>query len=314
MVQKLLIPFLALMAVSCNNNKIKEYTDSPTSGEITIAVDETFKPIVDSEIEAFTYYYKNAHIKAAYVPEGTAFKSLLNDSARLVIAARGLNENEKDYFKSIQLTPKITRIAIDAIALIIHPDNPDTVLTYDQVGDILRSKTRLWTEINPKSTGKEINIVFDNSASSTARYMRDQFLDGKNFGGNCAAVNTNEEVIEYCSSHINAIGLIGVNWISDGDDPASLGFKKKIKVIAVSPPETAEGAGSAYKPYQAFIGQKFYPFTRDIYIISREARSGLASGFAAFVAGDKGQRIILKSGIMPATKPVRIVDFKSSGQ
>jgi phosphate transport system substrate-binding protein len=50
---------------------------------------------------------------------------------------------------------------------------------------------------------------------------------------------------------------------------------------------------------------------RTVYIISREARAGLGSGFTAFVAGDKGQRIILKSGLVPATAPIRIVEINN---
>jgi phosphate transport system substrate-binding protein len=50
-----------------------------------------------------------------------------------------------------------------------------------------------------------------------------------------------------------------------------------------------------------------YPLRRDIYIISREARTGLGSGFASFVAGQKGQLIFQKSGLMPANVQARIV-------
>ncbi len=63
-----------------------------------------------------------------------------------------------------------------------------------------------------------------------------------------------------------------------------------------------------YQPYQAFIAQKQYPLLRDVIMISREARAGLASGFMAFIASDKGQRIVLTSGLVPATMPIRIVE------
>ena len=69
------------------------------------------------------------------------------------------------------------------------------------------------------------------------------------------------------------------------------------------------GDSGFYQPYQAYIAQKSYPLVRDIMMISREARSGLASGFMAFVASDKGQRIVLKSGLVPATMPIRIVEI-----
>jgi phosphate transport system substrate-binding protein len=64
------------------------------------------------------------------------------------------------------------------------------------------------------------------------------------------------------------------------------------------------------KPYKAYIAMKKYPLSRNVYIISREARTGLGSGFLAYVASDKGQRIVLKSGLVPATAPVRLVEIR----
>jgi phosphate transport system substrate-binding protein len=107
------------------------------------------------------------------------------------------------------------------------------------------------------------------------------------------------------------IGIIGLNWISDGDDPKSLGFLNQIKVMSVSSKKTNAKSEEAYAPYQAYIAQKFYPLTRELFVISREARAGLGTGFASFVAGDKGQRIVLKSGLLPATMPVRIIGLSN---
>jgi phosphate transport system substrate-binding protein len=304
------IPLLAL--ISCNEKPIKEYTDTPTTGAINIGVDETYRPIIDSQLEAFHYYYKNAKVTAHYLSEGDVFKELLLDSVRMIVAARTLNEEEIRYFESLNLVPRVTKIAYDAIALITHGENPDSVLTYEQVRDIFNGKITDWKQLGDGKNQGEIRIVFDNNKSGTARYMKENLLGGKEFPSNCFATNTNEEVINYCNDHPGTLGIIGVNWISDGDDPASLDFLKKIKVIAVEPADTALGAGRSYKPYQAYIAQQFYPFTRTVYIISRDIRSGLASGLTAFIAGDKGQRIILKSGIMPATKPVRIVGFRNN--
>jgi phosphate transport system substrate-binding protein len=60
------------------------------------------------------------------------------------------------------------------------------------------------------------------------------------------------------------------------------------------------------------VALKQYPLRRQVIIISREARTGLGSGFATFVASDKGQRIILKAGMVPAKMPVRIVEVSNN--
>ena len=67
---------------------------------------------------------------------------------------------------------------------------------------------------------------------------------------------------------------------------------------------------NSFKPYQAYMVDKVYPLTRDIYIVNAEPRNGLVTGFSAFVASDKGQRIILKSGVLPAIAPTRVVNIR----
>ncbi|HRG38720.1 MAG TPA: phosphate ABC transporter substrate-binding protein, PhoT family, partial [Bacteroidia bacterium] len=69
--------------------------------------------------------------------------------------------------------------------------------------------------------------------------------------------------------------------------------------------------GEAFKPYQAYIKTKDYPFTRSVFIISRQKRAGLGMGFVNFVAGNKGQLMILKAGLIPSIAPVRMVEINT---
>ena len=116
--------------------------------------------------------------------------------------------------------------------------------------------------------------------------------------------------MEYVSQNKNAIGVISVNWISDRDDPGVNAFLQKVKVVALSPPDTSADAGSYFKPYQAYVYLKQYPLIRDVYIINREGRNGLGTGFASFIAGDQGQRLLKLMGMLPATMPVRLIQIK----
>jgi phosphate transport system substrate-binding protein len=95
--------------------------------------------------------------------------------------------------------------------------------------------------------------------------------------------------------------------VSDRNDTISGSFLKEIQVLAIK-----DAKGDEYQPYQAYIAQNLYPYCRSVYVICSEPRTGLASGFTNFMAGDKGQRIILKSGLVPSTMPVRIVGFKEN--
>ena len=65
-----------------------------------------------------------------------------------------------------------------------------------------------------------------------------------------------------------------------------------------------------FKPYQAYLALNQYPLTRNVYILLNDPKSGLPSGLTSFLTDFRGQRIILKSGLVPATAAVRIVDVK----
>ncbi|MFL5764914.1 MAG: PstS family phosphate ABC transporter substrate-binding protein [Bacteroidia bacterium] len=287
----------------CGNEK-PEPTDTPTSGEVNVVVDESFKKLFDNQKFTFESIYKNAQIHISYLPENEGLEKMINDSCKVVVMCRDLTESERKSFEAKNIFPISTKIAEDAIVLLVNPENTDSVLTIDQVKSILTGKDSLWSQINKGADKAGIKVVFDNAGSANARYMKDTLLKGKDFSSNVFAVKSNPEVVQYVSEHKNAIGFLSVNWISDIDDSLTTNTLKKVKMVGIA----RDSASDAFKPYQAYIKTKEYPFTRNVYMINRQTRAGLGMGFVSFVAGDKGQLIILKSGLVPAVAPVRLVE------
>jgi phosphate transport system substrate-binding protein len=285
------------------------FTDTPTAGEITIVCDESYQPLISVESDTFHSIYQRAKVHVKYLPEGEAFKELVNnDSVRLIISSRDLNQSEKDYFNGRKIIPRLTKVAIDAVALVINTENTDSLLRFGQLESIVNGNFTSWKQVNGQSELDSIVLVFDKSGSANARYLQQTFkLDKSALPINWFAANSNADVADYVSRNKNAIGVISVNWISDRDDPMTDQFLSKIRVVELSPPDTSKFAAEYFKPYQAYIALRQYPLTRDVYIISREGRNGLGTGFAAFVAGDQGQRIIRLMGMLPATMPVRLI-------
>jgi phosphate transport system substrate-binding protein len=234
---------------------------------------------------------------------------LFNDSVRTIITTRRLSHEDSVFFHSKRQYPISTKIAYDALALIVNKNNTDSNLSSFAVKDIFKSKINNWKQINPQNHSGKIEVVFDNIKSGNVLYFKEKFKLDSILPENFKAANSNQEVISYIQSHPNAIGVLSVNWISDRADTVSQSFLKHIKVVGVSSEDDPEN-GYYYRPYQGYIADKTYPYIRDVYMICNESFYGLGSGFTQFVAGEKGQRIILKSKLVPATMPVRIVEFK----
>lgn len=291
-----------------------EVADTTTTGHLRISVDATFQPILESHVDTFQKLYPYAQVVATYKPEADALQDLLTDSVRAVVVSRPLKADEEKVFEQLKLIPKVIPIATDGVAVLVHPSNPDSLLTVDQLRRICTGELKQWGQISGKSAKLgDIRLVFDQNGSSTARYMQDSVTRGAAISKEAFASSSNPKVIEYVATHPNAIGVIGVNWISDIDDAKVQGFKHQVRVAGLSPATTPPSNPDAYiQPFQRYLATKEYPLRRQVYVISREARSGLATGFSAFLAGRNGQLIFLKSGLMPAYGQARLVKAKPS--
>ncbi len=303
----LLLTF-ALAFVSCEQRgKDGRVLDTPTSGELRILVDEAYQPVIASALDVFDTLYPRTNVQAEYVAEGEALMALVRDSVQVIIIGRALTEEEIDtHFKPRGFRPAMTLIAYDAVAFIVHPENKDTLLTHEQVRQIVTGQKKRWRDINPRSPLGDITLVFDHPLSGTVRYVRDTIGGGQPLPDNAFALKKNAEVIEYVAKNKNALGIIGANWISDTDDKGVQSFLQEIKLVDIAPETGKEGFG----PYQAYLATGQYPYRRQVYVINAQARTGLGLGVAAFLASDPGQRIIQKDGLLAANAPIRLIQLK----
>ena len=285
-----------------------QLNETPTRGNIKISVDESFQPIIDTEVYTFTSIYQNAYITPMFKPEFDVLADFMNDSVKVMVTSRKLSENQIQYLRDTLVIARTTTFAYDALALITNKKNADTLIKYNSVRDIFTGKTDQWKAINPKSKLGRIQVIFDNNKSGNIRYFKELFeIDGA-LNDNFYAVQNNAEVIDFVSKNPEALGIVSVNWISDKDDSLSMSFVDRVNVLAIS--QQYVNDGTFYRPYQGSIYDKSYPFVREIYLISRETFHGLGSGFIQFATGEQGQRIVLKSGLVPATMPIRLVQIK----
>ena len=299
---------LMLFFVSCNNGNKSILNETPTRGNIKISSDESFQPLLETEVFTFTHLYRNAKIKPEFKPEYDVLNDFMNDSVKVIITSRQLSDNQIKYLRDTLVIARTTTCAYDALALITNKSNPDSLIKYNTVKDIFLGKVVNWKNIDSKSILGGIRVIFDNNKSGNIRYFKELFEIKDSLPKNFFAVKNNPEVVDFVSRNPDALGIISVNWISDKDDSLSTSFTNKINIVAIS--QQYINDGSYYRPQQGFIYDKSYPFVREVYIISRETFAGLGSGFKNWICGEQGQRIVLKSGLVPATMPIRLVQIR----
>lgn len=285
----LLLCSMVYLFSSCNGPNQRTDTDTPEKGVIHISVDESFKPVIDSQIQVFEALYPNAKVIAEYKPEADCFRDLIKDSIRMIIVTRGLTGQEEKFYKdSIKYGPTWDKVANDAVALIVNNKSKDTILTMQKIKGILDGST----------ADKEIAVFDGLNATSTVRFAVDSILKGKPFDPKKVfATKSSQEVINYVSTHDDAIGFVGVSWIGNKEDTAQLSFLKKVKIASL---ECTCPEKSFVKPFQYNIMTKRYPLVRGLYYILKENYDGLGAGFANFMEYEKGQLIFSRAYLGPA--------------
>ena len=104
----------------------------------------------------------------------------------------------------------------------------------------------------------------------------------------------------------NAIGFISMAWITVSNDTLDESVKP-LKIAAVDPNTGA--IGNYVGLHQGYIANKTYPLTTEVFIITSDYSMNLSVGFSSFMTSYDGQRIVLKSGLVPVTQPVKIIQL-----
>jgi phosphate transport system substrate-binding protein len=301
----LFLTVIVCFSMGCANQSASsgEEIDTPVSGKINVSVDETLTPIALAEADIFQHHYEKVHLTIRERSEYDCIQDLYNDSSKVIMVGRQLSEKEMSAFKSMNYVPLQTQICTDAIALIVNPRNRDTALTYEQVLGILKGTITNWSQISSKRSG-DISIVFDNPNSGTVSYLLKK-SGLKEMPKNAYSLKSNLEAVNYVSTNENALGVIGWSWISDSDDPVTHEYLKKTRLVSIA----RAGEKVFYKPYQLNLVEGKYPLSRAVYMIQRERRAGLATGFTTFIYGEIGQTILLKAGLLPANQQERNMEM-----
>ena len=293
--------FVTVFLFACNDgDRTTDTRDTTRSGTIHISADESFKPVIDSQIQVFESQNPDAHIIVLYKPEADCLRDLSNDSTRIVIVTRGLSREEQDIIRdTLNFNASFGPMAYDAIAVIVNNRSKDTLMTMQDIRSLVKG-----------TSGYPYKVVLDGtSATSTVRYVMDSLLQGAEMGKNISAAKNSEGVIDYISKNTDAVGFVGVSWIGNPEDTTQLSFLEKVKIVKIE----CRGCNGTYvEPVPYNIAAARYPMVRPLYYILKENYNGLGSGFVNFLIYEKGQKIFSRAYLLPARMSFEVRDMNIS--
>lgn len=301
-----LILFTAFLFLFASCGEKKHLSGWRYSDDVYVAIDETFRPIMDEEMEAFSMHYIDADVKPTYCSEDSAIRLMLMDSIRCCVTTRTLSDQEKSIILGNNLGLQWAQIATDALALITNKENPDSLITVDEIKGIVTGKITNWEQLKHSNKKGELSLVFDHSGSSTVRFMRDSLCNGEKLKGNLYAQGSNLAVIEAVKQDPLVIGVVGANWLKE-QKAAVLSDFSNLDVFVMKVSKDTDENPVGFRPYQYRIATGDYPLYRSVYVMTTDPRrQSNVQMFYFFLKGPKGQVIICKSSQMLPYSPVQV--------
>lgn len=292
-INSILLVFLTLLGLLLWGCKEK----SPTAeNKAVIYCDQDFKYVMELQREVYEADAVNEKISIQYMSGESVLQNLLTGKAQVAIIGRSLTAQEvKTVLKVDSVYPKELLMAKDAVALVTGKAGSLQSLNYEQF-------------LNDLKTGNSsYNLVFDSKQSGVVRSF--DFLANAN-GKTLFALDSMDAVIDYVNAHDNAIGLLPYAKFSDEFNPEMKQLLTKIKII---PLEMIDSSGQKLRisASQSEIALNDYPLIRPINYIIANPKETASRNFINFLYKNRGAKVFLKAGLIPAIMPGRDIIIKN---
>lgn len=281
--------------------------ETATRGYLKVSSAEVAFPYIESSAVKFEQVYNEAFIDVGRTTSREALVDLADGRSRLAVMSREPNESEVEALSAGEPDFITRTVAHDALAVIVHGDNPVEDLTVAQLKDIYTGKITNWREVGGED--RAIRPLVRDRNSGTYEVFQDMVLDGAEYGESVYPCSTMAALAGIAGAYPAAIGITGLLITTDVQ---TMAYYKTIRIA-----ENEDGPyllptqhKLLYEPNNE--RKKLYPLRRPLVLcyFKRPLEVNLVSGFVTFLTAVKGQQIAIDEGIVPATMPVRTVKLQ----
>jgi len=290
----LLAAFLIITPLLFLGCKKKEGGEEKTV--ISIKGSDTMVNLAQKWAEVYMQKNPNVSIQVTGGGSGTGVAALLNGTTDLANASRELKDSELETAKQKGITPVVYDVALDGIAVIVHPDNKIDNLTIKQISDIFSGKITNWKQLG--GNDMIITLYGRENSSGTYEFFKEHVL-GKDEAGKQVDYSPSTQVLqgtaalgEAIARDIKGIGYGGVGYFAERKDVKILHIKKDADSPAISPSENGK------VNYEA-IWNGSYSISRYLYCFTNGQASGELKNYIDFILSPEGQKLVESMEYIP---------------
>jgi phosphate transport system substrate-binding protein len=255
---------------------------------IQIKGSDTMVNLGQAWAEAFNKIHPDVNIAVTGGGSGTGITALINGTCDVCESSRAIEAKEIAQAKTKGIAPTEFIVAMDGIAVVVHPKNPIKNLTLAQLRDIFLGQIENWKDLGaPKKT---IVILSREFNSGTHIFFKEHVLRRGNpkgpeeFSPASLMMPSSQAIADEVANNENAIGYYGMGYMSP-----------RQKVIAVA----ADAKSPFIEPTIENVKSKTYPISRPLYLYTKGIPQGILKDFIDFVFSPAGQEIVKKTDFVP---------------
>lgn len=236
----------------------------------------TVLPIGQATAEAFMKKNPGVNISISGGGSGNGIKALIDKTTQIAMSSRNLKKEEIELAKSRGVTPVEHKIAIDALTPIVHPSNPMTNLSIEELSLIYQGKIKNWKEVG--GVNLQIVVISRDTSSGTYESWQEKVLHNQKVSPRAQLQASSGAVVQAVSKNKYAIGYVGIGYVD-----------KSVKALSVK--------GIAATSINALNGT--YPIARPLFFYTDGQPKGIIADYIKYVVGPEGQKIVKKEGFVP---------------
>ena len=243
---------------------------------------DTVLPLTQTLSEEYLKTNPSASVTVTGGGSGVGISALLDGTTDIAMASRRIKFGEKMKMKQAKHDPQEVIVAYDALAVIVHPDNPVRQLTREQLEGIFRGKITNWKEVGGED--RKIVVYSRETSSGTYEFFKESVLGNKNYMSSILSMPATGAIIQSVRQTRGAIGYVGLAYLN-----------KYVKALEVS----YDGGQHYVYPSVENAVAKAYPIVRPLYYYYDKAKEAEVADFIQYITSDTGRDITLKMGFIP---------------
>jgi phosphate transport system substrate-binding protein len=258
------------------------------SASIQIKGSDTMVNLGQAWAEAFNAIHANVNVAVTGGGSGTGIAAILNGTCDIAESSRAVEEKEAKQAQAEGIRFNQETVALDGIAVVVHPSNPIKNMTLDELREIFMGEIKNWKTLG--GPDRPIVLLSREVNSGTHIFFKEHVLRrGKKkaqeeFSPGALMMPSSYAIAEEVANNENTIGYYGMGYISP-----------RQKVIAV-----AKDAKSPFvEPSLEAVRSNAYPISRPLYLYTNGAPKGIVKEFIDFVYSKEGQEIVKKTDFVP---------------